>query len=595
MSLLPRGATRTPSARGCLRALASIGALVTLVACADEPIAPPRAGRANLPAAAVAAPPGASVTRTVVVPSTMQSSPFNTQRTLLVPPNFSISVYARISGARFMAVTPDGNLLVSRPGAGSVMLVRPNGTGDPLVSTFVSGLRKPHDIVFRTIGGTTYVYITETHQINRYVYTAGALTSGARQVVISGLPDASSPELNGTYGHELKNIALDDNDRLYVSVASTCNVCTSDTQSTPVRAAIYVYDANGANGRLFARGLRNAEGLAMIPGTNTLWVVVNNRDDIAYPFNDASGNYGRVYSGYVDDHPPEEFTRVRDGGNYGWPFCNPNPDTPSGLVDMPFDLDYQMNRLGTVNCGGMDRVNRGIQAHSAPLGLTFFQNTNAPDTYRQGAAVGLHGSWNRTQKTGYKVAYFPWDALTQLPGDQVDLVSGWADAFSSWGRPVDVAVDPAGAILISDDQAGAIYKLTYATTPPPPPSQSVTSFTLINADDDQPITGYNPIANGATLNLALLPTRRLNIRADTDPALVGSVRFAFDGATNYRTDNAAPYALGGDTGTDYMAWTPSVGTHTVTATPYSAADASGTSGTAATLTFRVTDKRKGKP
>jgi len=203
MSLLPRGATRTPSARGCLRALASIGALVTLVACADEPIAPPRAGRANLPAAAVAAPPGASVTRTVVVPSTMQSSPFNTQRTLLVPPNFSISVYARISGARFMAVTPDGNLLVSRPGAGSVMLVRPNGTGDPLVSTFVSGLRKPHDIVFRTIGGTTYVYITETHQINRYVYTAGALTSGARQVVISGLPDASSPELNGTYGHEL--------------------------------------------------------------------------------------------------------------------------------------------------------------------------------------------------------------------------------------------------------------------------------------------------------------------------------------------------------------------------------------------------------
>ena len=109
----------------------------------------------------------------------------------------------------------------------------------------------------------------------------------------------------------------------------------------------------------------------------------------------------------------------------------------------------------------MDRINRGIQAHSAPLGLTFFQNTNAPDAYRAGAAVGLHGSWNRTQKTGYKVAFFPWDALTQLPGDQVDLVTGWADAFSSWGRPVDVAVDPAGAILISDDQAGAIYKLTY--------------------------------------------------------------------------------------------------------------------------------------
>jgi hypothetical protein len=197
-------------------------------------------------------------------------------------------------------------------------------------------------------------------------------------VVISGLPDASSPELNGTYGHELKNIALDGSDKLYVSIASTCNVCTSDTQSNPVRAAIYVYNADGSSGRLFARGLRNAEGLAMIPGTNTLWVVVNNRDDIAYPFNDGSGNYGRVFSGYVDDHPPDEFTRVRDGGNYGWPFCNPNPDTPSGLVDMPFDRDYQMNQTGAVDCGTMDRINHGIQAHSAPLGLTFFQNTNAP-------------------------------------------------------------------------------------------------------------------------------------------------------------------------------------------------------------------------
>jgi glucose/arabinose dehydrogenase len=89
-----------------------------------------------------------------------------------------------------------------------------------------------------TIGTVTYVYVTETNQVNRYVYTPGALTPGTRQVVVSGLPDASSPELNGTYGHELKNIALDGNDKLYISIASTCNVCTSDTQSTPVRAAI---------------------------------------------------------------------------------------------------------------------------------------------------------------------------------------------------------------------------------------------------------------------------------------------------------------------------------------------------------------------
>ena len=585
----PHGARRATSALLCLAALA---------ACADDPVVPNASPRTPIrPLAAVTPPPGASVSSAVIVPASMQTSPFNTTRRLNIPPDFTISVYARVSGARFMAVTPDGNLLVSRPGAGSVMLVRPNGTGDPLVTTYVSGLRRPHDVVFHTIGTTTYVYIAETNQINRYVYTPGSLTPGARQIVVTGLPDASSPELNGSYGHELKNIALDANDKLYVSIASTCNVCTSDTQSNPVRASVYVYNADGTNGRLFARGLRNAEGLAMIPGTSTLWVVVNNRDNIPYPFNDGSGNYGRVFSGYVDNHPPDEFTRVRDGGDYGWPFCNPNPDTPNGLVDMPFDLDYDMNRAGTVNCGAMDRINRGIQAHSAPLGLTFFQNTAAPELYRAGAGVALHGSWNRTLKTGYKVAFFPWDALTQLPGDQVDLVTGWADDFSSWGRPVDVAVDPAGAILISDDQASAIYKLTYTTTPPPPPppAQSVVSFTLINAETNEPISGFDPIPSGANINLATLPTKNVNIRANTSPSTVGSVRFDWDGTVNHRTDDTAPYSLGGDDAGDYTNWTPLTGNHTLIGTPYSGPGATGTAGSAQTLTFKISDKRRGKP
>jgi hypothetical protein len=252
---------------------------------------------------------------------------------------------------------------------------------------------------------------------------------------------------------------------------------------------------------------------------------------------------------------------------------------------MPFDRDYQMNQTGAVDCGAMDRINRGIQAHSAPLGVTFFQNTNAPDLYRAGAAAGLHGSWNRSQKTGYKVAYFPWDEVTQLPGDQIDLVSGWADAFSNWGRPVDVAVDPSGAILISDDQTGTIYKLTYSTTLPPP-DQSVTGFTLIDAGSGAPVGGYDPIPAGATLNLATLPTQNVNIRANTSPATVGSVRFALDGNASYSTDNASPYVL---------PWTPLVGSHSVTATPFAGADASGIAGTAQTLSFKVIDRRKGKP
>jgi glucose/arabinose dehydrogenase len=269
--------------------------------------------------------------------------------------------------------------------------------------------------------------------------------------VVPNLPDGGN--------HSLKNLAIDSNHKLYVALGSSCNVCASDTTSDPQRAAIYQYDADGSNSRLFAQGLRNAEGLAFFPGTNNLWVVVNERDNTPYPFQDNTGNYGKVISDYVDNHPPDEFTQVRDGGNYGWPFCNPNPDTPAKLDTMPFDLDFDFNPGGTVNCDKMDRITKGIQAHSAPLGLIFLQNTAIAQKYRQGALVGLHGSWNRTAKIGYKVNYYPFKG--DKPGDAIDFVSGWlGDDGQVWGRPVDMAVDLNGAIFISDDQSGTIYKLS---------------------------------------------------------------------------------------------------------------------------------------
>ncbi|TDN38468.1 sugar dehydrogenase [Hymenobacter sp. UV11] len=410
----------------------------------------------------------APATVALTVPAALASSPFNVARSLQVPAGFAIAVYARVPGARFLAVTPDGNLLVSQPGAGKVSLVRPGTAGgQPVVTDFVTGLRQPHDMVFHIIGTTTYLYLSESNQINRYVYQAGDLTGQSRQVVITGLPDASTPELQGAYGHQLKNLALDGTHKLYVSIASTCNACLSDTQSDPVRGAIYQYDADGTNRRLFARGLRNAEGLAFVPGTNTLWVAVNNRDNTPYPFDDGSGKYGQVIAEYVDNHPPDEFTQVNDGANYGWPFFNPNPDTSTGMDNMPFDRDYDFNRDGHVDVATMTRISKGIQAHSAALGLTFLQGTKFPAAYNNGAVIALHGSWNRTTPTGYKVVYFPWNAATKLPGAQTDLVAGFTDlsAGSAWGRPVDTAVDPQGRILISDDQSGTIYQLTAPAAP----------------------------------------------------------------------------------------------------------------------------------
>jgi glucose/arabinose dehydrogenase len=322
-------------------------------------------------------------------------------------------------------------------------------------------------MVFYQSGSTMYLYVSEKNKVSRAVYQNGDLTMRARQVVVSGLPDASSPGLGGQYGHELKNLAIDQlTGQLYVSIGSTCNVlCISDTQSNPVRASIYVYNADGTGGRLFARGLRNAEGLAFVPTRSILWVVVNNRDNVPYPFNDASGNYGRVLSGYVDNNPPELFTSVRDGGNYGWPFCNSNPNTANGIYNMPLDQDYDTNRNGAVNCATMTKATKGIPAHSAPLGITFMQRSKFVSYYRRGAMVALHGSWNRTVFRGGKVAYFTWDSR-QRPGPQYDFVSGWLNGNNYWGRPVDTAVDSTGGLLISDDLSGTVYRLWQTGTIP---------------------------------------------------------------------------------------------------------------------------------
>lgn len=420
---------------------------------------------------ATAAPPGASVSVKVSVPPALRSSPFDVDRYLNVPPNFSVSVHARVAGARFMAVAPNDDLLVSIPGSGKVVLVRSQAEGDALVSDFISGLRNPHDIVFHTIDSRIYLYIAESNQINRFLYNVGDTSAHDRQIVVANLPDSSSSELGGFYGHQLKNIALDSNHKLYVSIASATNASPSDTTSKPVRCAVYQYNADGTQGRLFAMGLRNAEGLAFVPGTNDLWVTVNHRDNIAYPFyqdfdGDGAYDYGKVLPAYVDNHPPDAFTRVIDGGNYGWPFVNPNPD--NGYDNMPFDLDVQNNPDGSyAPADSFTRFSKGIPAHSAPLGVSFLQNTNFAPAYRDGAVVALHGSWNRGKKSGYKLAYFPWNSAINAPGAQIDLVSGWADPASQyvWGRPVDAVPDKQGNLLISDDQSGTIYKLKPTATP----------------------------------------------------------------------------------------------------------------------------------
>jgi glucose/arabinose dehydrogenase len=406
--------------------------------------------------------------RVIVPDRSMATPPFDIDRTLSIPPGFSIQVYARVDGARFMAVAPDGALLVSNPGAGTITLLRQNSNDSPRRSVFASGLHHPHDIVFHTVDRKTYVYIAESNRVIRAPYNNGETRIGAIEPVVNDLPDASSKDLKGRYGHQLKNIALNDG-KLYVSIASTCNVCASDTESDPIRSAIYEYDADGNHRRLYARGLRNAEGLAFKPGTNELWAVVNNRDNIGYPYHqswngDGKDDFGKVMQSYVDGHPPDVLTKVVDGGNYGWPFCNANPD--HGLDNMPYDRDAQLNPDGSkLDCSKATPPTKGIAAHSAPLGLSFLQDSGMPEPYRNALVTALHGCWNCSKLNGHKIVLYPLDANGN-PGDAVDLVSGWvtdANKKQRWGRPVDAVPDKKGGLYISDDYSGTVYLLKKKT------------------------------------------------------------------------------------------------------------------------------------
>ncbi|MET7421643.1 gluconolaconase [Dactylosporangium sp. NPDC005555] len=439
---------------------ALVVAAVVLSGCGGQPkerAEPVRTSSAPAPGSGSSAAPalvlGAPTSVRVAAGGSVDAAPFDVARTVTMPSGWTAAVYARVEKARFMTFTPSGDLLVSQPSQGKVRVVRAGKVTD-----FATGLNRPHDMVFAEVGGATWLFVAEADKVVRYPYKSGDLKAQGGQVVVDGLPDTSTPELRGTYAHVLKNIAVRGG-LLYVSIASTCNACVEDTVSDPQRAAIYTYDAAGKNAgkHLMARGIRNAEGLAFRPDSDELWVVVNNRDNTLVPDDrdvdgDGKSDKGKRMSQFVDQYPVEELIKVRDGGFYGWPFCNPNSD--NGTHNLPFHRDYELNRDGgKADCDKADPIDLGLPAHTAPLGLTFVPALG-------GAVIPMHGSWNSTKPVGYKVVFVPWTA--KGPGDPVDLLSGLVDtkAAKPWLRPVDAAVDADGSILVSDDYAGTILRLT---------------------------------------------------------------------------------------------------------------------------------------
>ncbi len=315
------------------------------------------------------------------------------------------------------------------PSANRITLLR-DADGDGVAETrsvFLQGLHSPFGMA---LVGSDF-YVANTDAVVRFPYEAGQTQITAAPTRVTDLPGLPINH------HWTKNlIASPDGSKLYVTVGSNSNVAENGMAAEEGRAAIWELDRASGAKRLFATGLRNPNGMGWAPGTNVLWTVVNERDEIG------------------SDLVPDYLTSVRDGGFYGWPYSYfgqrvdarvqpPQPD----LVAKAIVPEYALGN------------------HVAPLGLAFAgpQNANGlPPQLAQGAFIGLHGSWNRKPRSGYKVIFVPFQA-GQPQGMPLDVLTGFVSPEGdAWGRPVGVALDGKGGVLVADDVGNALWRVSAA-------------------------------------------------------------------------------------------------------------------------------------
>lgn len=345
-----------------------------------------------------------------------QPSEVPTDFPLTIPDGFTISLVAQdIPGARVMAFGPQGSLWVSQPTENAVTKIEFEGDRVFTQTQPLGKLNHPHGLAFDP-RNPIHLYVAEEDAIVRF-----ELSNGFKKTTVIALPDGGR--------HTTRTIAFGPDDKLYVSIGSSCNVChEKDTR----RAAVYTVDRDGANWESFSTGLRNSVFFDWEPISRELWATEMGRDFLG------------------DDLPPDEINILKRGKNYGWPYCY-----GQNVADTAFDTSADMICVNNATTGSTI----DLPAHSAPLGLAFIPEEGWPEEYWYDLLVAYHGSWNRTEPTGYKIVRYPRDASGSI-GEPVDLVSGWlTDKDRSLGRPVDLLALPGGSLYISDDKAGLIYLL----------------------------------------------------------------------------------------------------------------------------------------
>jgi glucose/arabinose dehydrogenase len=340
-----------------------------------------------------------------------------------VPPGFKVSVFASgFEQPRWLATAPNGDVFVADSGAGQVIVLRSAASqGLAAREVFADHLSLPFGIAFHD----DYVYVANTDRVVRFRFDPKTSRRLSAAEPILDLPGG------GYHQHWTRSLAFSpDGTKLFVSVGSRSNV---GIEADPRRAAILVMDPDGHNMRVYASGLRNAVGIAFNPVSSALWAAVNERDDLG------------------DDVPSDYFTHVVPGGFYGWPYAYLGQHVDNRVSSRP------------------DMVAKSITpdlllgAHVAPLQFAFYDKQQFPASYRDGAFIAEHGSWNRRIRSGYQVVFVPFH--NGVPsGPPTPFFSGFVPDPAGkqvYGRPVGIAVATDGSLLVSDDGQKQIWRLSY--------------------------------------------------------------------------------------------------------------------------------------
>ncbi|XP_055337354.1 L-sorbosone dehydrogenase-like [Paramacrobiotus metropolitanus] len=352
-----------------------------------------------------------------------------------VPQGFQVQEYVTgLNNNRLLRTAPNGDVFVAESQPGQIRVIRYNdGAVRPeVIKIFATGLEQPFGIAFYPPGNDPqWMYVANTGSVVRFPYRNGDLQArAAPQMIVPDIP--SGGRLRGG-GHWTRDIVFSqDGTKMYVSVGSHSNVFENPREDETKRANILEYNPDGTGFRIYASGIRNPVGIAISPTTGELWTSVNERDELG------------------DLLPPDYITRVQNNGFYGWPWYYIGPHQDPRHAGKHPELQNSVIVPDVL-----------LQSHSASLQLTFYNGTMFPKEFVGDIFAAEHGSWNRAHRTGYKVIRVPVRG-GQPTGEYEDFMTGMVTSDANvWGRPVGVTVARDGALLVSDDGSGTIWRVSY--------------------------------------------------------------------------------------------------------------------------------------